>query len=710
MKRLFALTFLLYMGLLQADSPLVPPGFFDEFLYEQKQDLANAGITNPPPGTIAAPPGPPTSNPLPPAPLANMLPVVLNNTTGLPDNQVYVTLAGQEVAGSTQFFFQLNPSTGVFTPVPATSSTYSPNYSYPLSSFPVSTTSTTSSPEYLAYVPSLAGARFYFSIQQPMYLQSDTPNAITAPTYYAFYDPNYSNLYETIELTFNPTGGSGGAYIPWTASVNTTEVDAFCFPIRIGYFSYNPASPGSITPMIQDSNALPSGFGVGGLAGATTRQTIINSVKAGLQAGDMSGGTPPVWPRLLIPFYQNPYAGGTPQTYLRILSPKQSLGNNAAPQNIGGLTNQRVGTVDGSVSPTFLNYSYPPFPLDYLSGSYGAPSSFADSLFGYYTGATALYLSTGGGSPTVYEGTSIGSPGSYTLSMTGITGPNTGQVNTLVQYTGATGPTGPTGPANILNTFEMYSGSQAFAGGSDQLTLGFYFGDAFTVGMLPSPVGTNSSTPIDITDATATGWEATNIGNYYVAPNSPVVSGGPWYDLYAKELHKVAVRNTSSTFLNGYGLCYAYDFDDSLGISGTITPVITTLNSLNPYLKITLGSIDTPIPNPYSDTTAYTMTFTFDSVGGHTLSYQQGSGPVTSVTSGTPIAGLQSNSTNPLRLFYNNGQPSGSPYTHEFIIYPLYQILVPIGSYNSSEITIINSTTITFTPGSPPSFTVNILP
>lgn len=656
--------------------------FSDEFTLEQKNILNQAGLTssaNENSSTIT-----PTSSPIPPAPIAGMLPVVITNTTGLPADQVYVILAGQQVAAGTQFFFALTPDTGVLSPITATSTTYSPDYSYLLSNFPTSTTRTN---DYLAYIPSLNGARFYFSIKHPIYLQSDTPNAIQAPNYFAFYDPNYSNLFESIEITFIPSGGGAPPAIPWTASVNTTEVDAFSLPIRIGYFSFDPSNPNAVIPMTQDPNALPSGFGVGGLSGSTTRGGVLTSVITGLQSGDLSGSS--VWSRLAVPFYSDPYAGTGLQTYLRILSPKQGLGNNAAPVNPGGLTNQHIGSVNGTGTTTFRNYNYPPFPLDYFTGGYNAPVSFSNSLFSAYIGATNLYLSTGGTTPTVYQGVTTGSAGSYTLTFTGISGPNTGAVNTLLQTN--------------LNTFHMYSGSQALTGaGPEGTNIGFYFGDSFTVGVLPSAIGTVMATPINITDANPGGWEDTNISNYYLPANA-AVTGGPWYSLYAKELHKVAVRNSSTTFLNNYGLCYAYDFDDSLGISGTITPVITTQDSLNPYLGITLGAIDTPIPDPYSDTNSYDVTFNV--IAPSTLSYQQGNGPVTPVTSGVPINSLVSNSSNPLRIFYTNAQGSS-----EFIVYLYYQFLVPQSKYSAPEISVINSTAITPNNATPTAFVIDLLP
>lgn len=189
---------------------------------------------------------------------------MITNDTGFPDTQVYVTLAGQQVAAGTQYFFSLDETTGVYTPIIATLTSYSPSYSYLLSELPASTTG---SSDYVVYVPDLNGARFYFSIKEPIYLASKTGNAITAPTYFAFYDPNFNSIFETVELTYidDFPAKQPSPAIHWTASINTTEVDAFGFPIKIQHYSYSSSNPSTLNPVVQAPNALSSGFGDGGL-------------------------------------------------------------------------------------------------------------------------------------------------------------------------------------------------------------------------------------------------------------------------------------------------------------------------------------------------------------------------------------------------------------------------------------------------------------
>jgi hypothetical protein len=231
-----------------------------------------------------------------PAPKQNYIPVVITNNTTLADSDVYVTFLGKyRDALGDDFFFSLtentSPPMGVYAPIQPGLTTLSSNYSYQLSTL---AKSSTGAHDYIVYVPSTPSNRFFFSINSPLYVESDaSPNNIAAPNYFAFYDPNYNNLYESAEMAFFPSGGSGNyPNIPWTASLNTTEVDAFGLPIRIQYQSYDPANPSTTTPMVQTPNALPSGFGVGGATGVTTRSEVLTSVVGTLTSGDATGQTP----------------------------------------------------------------------------------------------------------------------------------------------------------------------------------------------------------------------------------------------------------------------------------------------------------------------------------------------------------------------------------------------------------------------------------
>lgn len=666
------------------------------------------------------------------------LPVVISNTTGLSPDDVYVLLGGASLPSppapavpSPVYFFQVTGG-GVMSPILATDTTYSVDYSYPLSALPQSTTGIN---DYLVYVPQVSGARFYFSINSPMFLESDTnpppppappppgaPNQIQAPNYFAFYDPNYSNLYETVEMTFDPTGNTTGGPtdIPWTAFINTTEVDAFGFPVQISFYQYDPMSPSAVTPLIQNPNALPSGYGVGGPVGAQTRETILSTVVGGLISGDLTGQN--VWQRLAVPFYADPYLALGFSTYLRVLSPKQGMGNSntSVAPNYGlspSLTCQVMIPACGGSVP-FRNYNYPPFPPDYITNDLytGVPGMpYLNYLFDYYTGGTNLYITVPADSPaTTYEGITTGVLGSQTLTFTGLPGgANAGQVNQLIQ--------------SDVTSFQMFSGSQEttpfMSAGSDASQLGFYFGDAFMVNMLPSAVGTQNGVtppniPINITDAVD--WEYYYIpwvGNpntnvYYTA--QPQIMGkmvppaGPWMNLYSQQFHAVAVRNSIPLpppypDLNEVGLSYTYDFDDSLGISGTMSLSSITPLTDNPYLGITLGEIEI-VPDPYSDPNSYDVTFVYNALA--TLEYSQGGGPFIPVTNGSTVNGLFSNRANPLTIKYTNG--AGSTGTSYFNMYLYYQFMQPLQAYNSSETAIITGTIMSPNSAIPTQFNVTL--
>lgn len=681
----------LFSGVLQAQSVFNKDrleSFYDEFVCEEKNITSEVQLTAPctelppvpsPPGPPSPspppPPPPPPRNAIPPAPVKGFLPIVIRNTTTLDDSMIYVTPTG---SGN---FFQLGKA-GIMIPVTASSSTFSAWFSYKLTEFP---RSTTGDHDYLMYLPGVTGGRCYFSINSPMYLQT-LANSIAAPIFYAFYDPNYNNIYEYGEIAFLPSGGSSTpGNIPWTSTTDISEVDAFGFPIEMGLYSFDPTNPTAFTQLPQYPNAPLQGLGVGGATpGVTTREQILNYVVTNLASQDLT--THAVWPRLAIPFYTDPYAGSGLQTYLRVLSPKQSMGLGVANN---GLTIQLSPSVSGTApyNTSFKNYNNPPFPQDYLSNiMYGV--DYLDEFFSFYTGGTSLYITAAGQSGQTYEGVTTGSPGAYTLTFTSTT--DTMNVCTLSQ--------------SDVTSFNLFSGNQVMTpvsgpdSGKDAPVLGFFLGDVFTVAFLPSSTGTVSSDPLN---PSVVAWETTYLPDYYTPKYSLV--GGPWYDLYAHLLHDVAVINPDNVFpFNTIGLCYGYDFDDTLGISGAISPANPTSSSKNPYIGITLGVIDTALPNYSSDFSQYTVTFNFDSVGGDTLLYSQG-GDFFPVTSGVPISNIQSNSVTPLVIKYTNNS-----LTHEFVIYLYYQFMQPVNSFNNFDFGVLQSTQIIPNSATPTSFIVNV--
>lgn len=654
--------------------------FYNTFGCDEKDDLASVGVTayctpqppappSPPspPGPPGPPPPPPPSTAQPPAPLNGYLPVVIRNSTNQSASNIYVTFVAQQqnqggAPSASSNFYQLQTTTGKLTPVLATAATYSPNYSYTLSQF---MPSTTGGNDYLVYAP-YADGRFYFSIGSPMYLLSQE-GSISAPQYNLFYDPNYNTLYDSVEFNFYKQASHTPGAINWTATIDTTNVDAFGLPLRVNYCTYNAGQPDAVTPLALANNTY-QGYDV-------ARSTVINALVSGLTSGDATGQTPKLWPKLAQPFYTYPYDNNSGPsglvTYLRILSPKQGNGLGASNYGISAI---RLTALTGS--PAFQDQIYPGFPSDYITNSsYGGGTSFASRILTYF-GSNTLYLQDRGSSGTVYSGATSGSDIQFTV------------------YSGSGSTT--TWTPGSTTTYAIFSGTISISGTG----LGFYVGDIFTIGFLGRINGTGGA-PVN---PSLVSWQQnylTNGASDYYGTNP--FAGGPWYDLYAKLLHAQAITGSGSGNppLNGIGLCYAYDFDDTLGISGAITPVVSQPDTSNPYLFIQMQNIDTSLPAPYSDSTPYNITFTFPA--NTSLQYQQGTGAIQTATSGVSVGSLSSTAGNPLYVYYT--PTNGVRYS--FKVWLLYQVLQPLNAYTTDQSSIMSSTS--FTPSGSPvnSFTID---
>jgi len=116
MRRLATIIGLFCMGFtsLSANDTFSKPrlnDFYDEFIGEQKNKLFQAGLTSPfIDGTSSNGSGPFVPPPNPPVPplMANHLPIVIVNNSGLSDSEVFIVMT----VGSTPFI-EFNATTGV---------------------------------------------------------------------------------------------------------------------------------------------------------------------------------------------------------------------------------------------------------------------------------------------------------------------------------------------------------------------------------------------------------------------------------------------------------------------------------------------------------------------------------------------------------------------------------------------------------------------
>lgn len=497
-----------------------------------------------------------------------------------------VYLVVKGVNGSSQdCYLAIGLGIGAYVPVGTT--TLSTTYSYPLSSLPGTTG------QRFFYVPNpFTSARAYFSVNYPLLLQIQ-PDATTGiltiddPSSFSLSDPNYYTLYDKFEFTYDlPTPAPGANLF-----VNPTAVDFFSLPINLQMNN----SVGSIT-----NSGLTS-----------SRNTILTGSQTTFTTYDMTSAN--VWNNLFLPFYVDPYAGSPSLiTYLRLASPA-------------------TATAPGS---TTVNPDQA-FPNDYLSNAatYGFDyinDGTPNSVWGFYS-----------------------VPGNQlnidTTELAGIFGPGvdsplypdyyylTGTINGSNQFfftNNLPAPNTYTWFMNEPNTaYPFFSGGNfddaGEANGTPGAVIVRQITSAFDVGLLPNTFA--SGTFMNQT------YFLNNMASYYTSnPNwGPVAAvNGPFYDLYSKALH-------------GFGdLIYTFAYDDELGQDGTLTGNVEALQS---SLSVVLGTVDTPIPDPFDDPLLYTVTFQYAVT--NPVQYRNGTnGAWIAPANGSTVSNIASTSSNPFQL------------------------------------------------------------
>ncbi|QVL57205.1 MAG: hypothetical protein KFB93_07430 [Simkaniaceae bacterium] len=650
MKRYFFL--LIFTSLLHANSETFSVDRLretgDEFYCQQEDKLHHAGLTEDycrEPRSDVNPFVPPHG--LPPSPKDGFLPVVIVNGTGANDDDVYLVMYGKDPQNSEQWgFIEFNDmGIGSFAPI-----TSSKRYTLLLSDLPSSSIEGTGST--LIYVPYVRSGRVYISVGTPLFLKAEG-TSISAPAENNFTDPNYEVFYEDFEITFlsSPPPPQNPQAINWTATCNTTSVDTFSGPVEMEYYSYPTGQTlASVSPQ---TNAGPSGFS-GNKTQLFTNYQSTFSTHAG------PPGTLPLWNRLFIPFYQNPYDNASPIiTYLRVISP-----------------NSGFDLVSDPSVPTFYN-THQPFPKTYLSTA--TPTNYINAFYSAY----------GGAAPT----SNLVIDTELTPSVT-YTGQVTGANNLYMQAAPATTP-----DVQIANNAALQSDCSPFFTGTlfpttpppaslDQygLRLEDYLSAAFTVGfLLNTTVGASTLDSAYFQANQGIFWNETLST---LPPNT-----GPWYNLYAKALHMEAINNR----------CYASPYSDAIGLDSAITPNNLTDASVAPYLLVTLHD-STPFPDPFNDPNSYDVTMTIPNAPGYSLRFRQGGGAWTNVTSGSTYNGLYSNTTTPLEIEYTN--PTYG--TSQYFVFLKYKVLQPINSYTTSQNAVTNATTFIPNGANPTGFTLNV--
>lgn len=204
--------------------------FYDEYICETKHAVAPTGLTSPCGGRIfsplssvpippPAPPAPPL--PSPPAPMANFLPILLTNTTGKPDSDVYVVITDQNTSNDIGV---LSIAGGIGTYVLGVSGNTLDTYVYKFSSLPASGANR------LIYLPEIISSRFWFSVDAPLKMSFNTTKTgavgLVEPNFTNPNDPNFNIIFDKAELNFQLTPSV-------SIFTDATAVDFFSMPIFI---------------------------------------------------------------------------------------------------------------------------------------------------------------------------------------------------------------------------------------------------------------------------------------------------------------------------------------------------------------------------------------------------------------------------------------------------------------------------------------------
>ncbi len=344
--------------------------FFDQYLYENKQYIASAGLTDP-------------------APTGYVPFTIINNNSGIPDTSIYILVLTNNFYNIITFAPNASGQMigTVATPPPRTYVNQPGSGTYTLHSF------LNSSGSYVLYIPStvnLTASRIYYSIGEPLdwFIPYVGPVLVPAQDFSDPAQDGYYILFDKQEFTMDAND---------RLVMNPTLVDYYGLPLSF-----------SIAYLDQTQVPAVQTTAYAGLPPTLTSTQIFTNYTAavGTLPTMPMGGTQPIWSALNLS-YAPPSGSSSP---LRILSPNQ------------GIQTQ---------SPVLTN---PLFPIDYfLMNSYTCTDWLASVWYNAMNTATYqvaplfIDLSTSGPTYGVAQG-QVDMMGNF--NFTALTGTGTG--STLV--------------------------------------------------------------------------------------------------------------------------------------------------------------------------------------------------------------------------------------------------------------------------------------
>lgn len=248
MKKFVILFVCLFATIINADNDTFSrkrlEGFYNEFLCEEKQELAEAELTNPCSNDVPPffPPFVPPLDPPPPPFVTDYLPIVLANRSGKPDSDIFVVITGKTINGSNQVFLDIDVSTGIGSLHNVQNGENATSYSYSLASLPITDGG------HVIYVPEMISGIVWFSVEQKLYMPVSN-TSIVQPNFISSNDLNYYTNFDIFEFTYLKSGA------PQVAA-DATAVSFFSIPLY-GYLA-GATSSSSHTGLFQSRSSIMS--------------------------------------------------------------------------------------------------------------------------------------------------------------------------------------------------------------------------------------------------------------------------------------------------------------------------------------------------------------------------------------------------------------------------------------------------------------------
>ena len=205
--------------------------------------------------------------------------------------------------------------------------------------------------------------------------------------------------------------------------------------------------------------------------------------------------------------------------------------------------------------------------------------------------------------------------------------------------------------------------------------------------------------------------------------DKPYEEGDPLTDLrilspkksinFASGIFKDAAMHPFMTLKDRFGLGYALDCDDLLALGGQMRVNIQSCgisNPSSPYYELTLGLIDTDIPNPTLAYGPYRLTINPISASAEPINivYSTNAATFPNMICPVPQSGGPVLLTNIYNCFWVQYAPStASPNTYE--VYPKHQLVLPKAKrYNSMDASLMSGISFTEVNGQDSQFTLSL--